>query len=56
MPFESEAQRRFMWAKHPKIARRWSKEHPESTHDLPMHKDVDEKKQVKRRKPHASKT
>jgi len=24
MPFESEAQRRFMWAKHPDIARRWA--------------------------------
>lgn len=26
MPFKSEGQRRFMWAKHPEIARRWSKE------------------------------
>jgi hypothetical protein len=24
MPFQSEAQRRFMWAKHPGIARRWT--------------------------------
>jgi hypothetical protein len=26
MPFKSEAQKRFMWAKHPEIARRWTKE------------------------------
>lgn len=24
MPFKSEKQRRFMWAKHPEIARRWA--------------------------------
>lgn len=24
MPFKSEAQRRFLWAKHPDIARRWA--------------------------------
>ena len=24
MPFRSERQRRFMWAKHPKIAKRWA--------------------------------
>lgn len=28
MPFKSQAQRRFMYAKHPKIAKRWSKEYP----------------------------
>lgn len=26
MPFKSERQRRFMWAKHKRIARRWTKE------------------------------
>jgi len=26
MPFKSQAQRRFMYAQHPKIASRWSKE------------------------------
>ena len=26
MPFRSEAQRKFMWAKHPKIAQRWADE------------------------------
>lgn len=37
MPFQSEAQRRFMWANHPDIARRWAKLGPNT--DLPMHKD-----------------
>ena len=27
MPFRSEKQRRFLWMKHPDIARRWTKEH-----------------------------
>lgn len=27
MPFKSEAQRRFLWAKHPEIAKRWSEEY-----------------------------
>ena len=26
MPFQSEAQRRFMFAKHPEIAKKWVKE------------------------------
>lgn len=26
MPFRSEAQRRYLWANHPEIASRWSKE------------------------------
>lgn len=37
MPFKSEAQRRFMYAKHPAIAKRWSKEYP-SQGKLPEHK------------------
>ena len=28
MPFKSQAQRRWMWMNLPKMARRWSKEHP----------------------------
>jgi len=24
MPFQSEAQRRFMWSKHPEIAKKWA--------------------------------
>lgn len=27
MPFKSKAQQRFMFARHPKIARRWAKEY-----------------------------
>jgi len=36
MPFRSESQRRFMYAKHPEIAKRWSKEYPNQG-DLPEH-------------------
>lgn len=39
MPFRSEAQRRFMYARHPKIAERWSKETPDRK--LPEKKRVD---------------
>ena len=42
MPFESESQRRYMWWKHPEIAKRWSKEHPESNKGLPYHKAANE--------------
>jgi hypothetical protein len=27
MPFRSVKQRKLMWAKHPEIARKWTKEH-----------------------------
>lgn len=27
MPFKSEKQRRYLWMKHPEIARRWSKKY-----------------------------
>ena len=36
MPFESEAQRRFLWMHHPEIAKRWAHEYPGQKH-LPMH-------------------
>ena len=36
MPFKSKAQRRFMYAKHPKIAKRWSKHTPKGK-ELPEH-------------------
>lgn len=36
MPFKSEAQRRFMWAKHPGIAQRWVDEGATSK-GLPAH-------------------
>lgn len=37
MPFQSEAQRRFLWAKHPEIAKRWDKEYG-TPNNLPYHK------------------
>ena len=37
MPFKSEKQRRYMFAKQPKIAKRWAKKYP--TKDLPMYAD-----------------
>lgn len=36
MPFQSQAQRRFMYAKHPEIAKRWSAEYPNQG-ALPQH-------------------
>ena len=40
MPFKSQAQRGFMYAKHPEIAKRWEKETPAGK--LPEHvmKDI----------------
>jgi len=37
MPFKSEAQRRYMWANHPDIARRWAKKYG-TPDNLPYHK------------------
>ena len=46
MPFKSEKQRRFLWAAHPDIAKRWAHEYPNQK-KLPMYahdkKDSDEK-------------
>jgi hypothetical protein len=42
MPFKSEKQRRFLWAAHPEIAKRWAHDYPESNKGLPMY--ADEKK------------
>lgn len=36
MPFRSMAQRKFMYAKHPDIAKRWSSEYPNQG-KLPVH-------------------
>lgn len=35
MPFKSQAQRAYLYAKHPEIAKRWEKETPEGK--LPEH-------------------
>lgn len=37
MPFQSESQRKLMWAKHPDIARKWAHEYP-GQKNLPEHK------------------
>lgn len=47
MPFQSEAQRRYMWLKHPDIAQRWSDEMKKSHQTqkgLPYHKSKVKKK------------
>lgn len=36
MPFRSEAQRRYMWANHPDIARRWENEAKKASDYAPM--------------------
>jgi hypothetical protein len=36
MPFQSEKQRRFLWAEHPEIAKRWADEYPNQK-KLPMY-------------------
>lgn len=37
MPFRSEKQRRFLWAKHPEIAKEWAHKYPDSNKGLPMY-------------------
>lgn len=46
MPFESDAQRRFMYAKHPKIAKRWREESGPQT-DIPERKKKSKSKTSK---------
>jgi len=46
MPFESQAQRRFMYSQHPEIAKRWRKESGHQK-DLPEKKEY--AKKVKQR-------
>lgn len=36
MPFQSEAQRRYLWMHHPEIAKKWAAEYPDQG-KLPMH-------------------
>ncbi|NDE17503.1 hypothetical protein EBZ80_21515, partial [bacterium] len=48
MPFRSEKQRRFLWAAHPDIAKRWAHEYP-TKKKLPMYvsdKDKSESKET----------
>ena len=48
MPFRSEKQRRFLWAKHPDIAKEWAHKYPDSNKGLPMyaHDKEDDSKPV----------
>jgi len=38
MPFQSEAQRRYLWLKHPEVAKRWAHKYGTPKH-LPEHKN-----------------
>jgi len=42
VPFKSKAQRRYLWMKHPDVARKRADEAP-GQKDLPMHKDEPKK-------------
>jgi hypothetical protein len=46
MPFKSEAQRRFLWMKHPEIARKWSDKYG----SRPKSDDDDDSPRKKRKK------
>lgn len=46
MPFRSEEQRRFMWAKHPEIAKRWTKKYGSKVVKKDMKKAAFKKKKV----------
>lgn len=49
MPFKSEAQRRYMFAKRPEIAKRWAREYPDQG-KLPDHVREAQRRLKKKRK------
>ena len=49
MPFESEAQRRYLWMKHPEVAKEFASHTPKGAH-LPMHKAMSEAMKKARKK------
>lgn len=49
MPFKSEKQRRFLWAKHPEIAEKWTEEHGSEPQPDKPHRALSDK-QFKDRK------
>ncbi len=53
MPFKSEAQRRFLWAKHPQLAQEWSDKYG-TPRNLPEHVR-NEKRTAKRNRKHWNK-
>jgi hypothetical protein len=48
MPFQSEAQRKFLWANRPDIAKRWAREFP-GKRKLPKHKRKTNRKKKSRK-------
>jgi hypothetical protein len=50
MPFRSERQRRFMWAKHPDIAEEWAEEEKQSARPKKKHKSLSDKMTLGRRR------
>ena len=48
MPFKSEKQRRFLWAEHPEIAKKWADKYPASNKGLPMYADDKKKEKAAR--------
>lgn len=52
MPFASEKQRRYMWAKHPAIARRWSQKYGDDIKrksPRPSEEEMDKERMRKKR-------
>lgn len=43
MPFQSKAQRRYLFSQHPDIAKRWAREFPEEDEKLPEYKKPQKK-------------
>ena len=50
MPFKSEKQRRFLWAEHPEIAKRWAHEYPNQK-KLPMYADNSDTSESQEKEP-----
>jgi len=48
MPFKSEKQRRYMYAKHPKIAKRWASKYGNRPHNRDVIDDEDLKRGYQR--------
>ena len=44
MPFRSEKQRRYLWARHPDVARRWTEKYGSSPRADAVKREVDRRK------------
>jgi hypothetical protein len=49
MPFESEAQRRYLWMKHPEVAKEFAAATPKGK-QLPMHKALSNASKKRKKK------